>query len=69
MNEEQMWSSICRTVAIGIIGLSATIAGCTGYTHYQITQSLAAGADPLAVACAHGNDGSGTACAVLAAKR
>lgn len=69
MEDNDMFAVIWRCVAAVIIGITLASAGCTANTHYQITQALMHGVDPLAVACAHGNDGSATDCAVLASKR
>lgn len=57
----------CLTVAVCVLVVS--VASCTANTHYQITQALMSNVDPLAVACAHGGDGTETSCVMLASKR
>lgn len=69
MDENEFWIAVWRWIGLTLFGCVASVAGCVSNTNYQIRQEVASGKDPLAIACAHGQDGSGTSCALLAAKR
>jgi hypothetical protein len=57
----------CLTVVI--CTLIVVCGGCSTHKQYRVSQSLEQGVDPLLVACAYGQDNSGSACQIVAAKR
>lgn len=70
MDENQYWVACWKCVAAIAIAVTVSTAGCVANTHYQITQALLHGADPLSVGCAHGiQDEHAPECSVLASKR
>lgn len=69
MDTETRFARIVVTgLAAGFCTLVLTIGSCTAYMHNRVSHDLNAGIDPLAVACAHGNDNSKEACIILATK-
>lgn len=69
MEEETKLARIVTTgLAVAFCTLVLTMGSCTANTHNRISQDLHSGLDPLAVACAHGNDGAKEACIILATK-
>lgn len=60
---------LIKCVTLILCVLIVVAGGCVSNKHLAISRDLKNGVDPLAVACAHDNDNSSTACAILAAKK
>lgn len=69
MTDEELFPTICRCVTIAFCVTVLTVGGCVANTHYQVTQALLKGVDPMQVACAQDTPSDETACHILAAKR
>lgn len=65
-NDSEKTGYLCLTVAL--IAFFVTIGSCTANRQNRIAEAIAAGADPLKVACAY-NNGGPNVCAIVAAKQ
>lgn len=74
MNEEgKFWVAIWRTIAAGMVGLAAVIAGCSAHNTAamkSIAESMArGGANPIDIKCAIGRYREESVCAIRAMKQ
>lgn len=70
MDEEgKFWVAFWRTVAAGLIALSAVIASCTAHNTAAVKSMVAGGANPLDAKCAIEASRENTVCAVRAMKQ
>lgn len=70
-DDNKFWLAIWKVIGIAFCVLVISVSGCVSNTHYQVTQALLKGVDPLYVACAHDMSTSDHSpnCAILASKR
>lgn len=68
MNDDDCMNVFLKCLTAVICTIVVVSGGCVANTHLAISRDLQAGKDPLAVACAHNNDGAADACLVLATK-
>lgn len=54
--ESQFWVAMWKIAATVLCVVVVSSAGCVANTHRLISRDIAAGADPIDVACAHDGD-------------
>lgn len=70
MNEEgKFWVAVWRTVAAGLVGLSAVIASCTAHNTAAVRSMVDAGANPIDAKCALDQESRSPICVVRALKQ
>lgn len=52
MDENQFWTNVWRTAAIGLVAVVSVVAGCTANNTAAIKQMVANGANPIDAMCA-----------------